>query len=152
MRTKRNTVRLAIFAAALLTATSFGGPAKAQSIAAEGAVQGNFTLPYEIHWRNAVLPAGEYVLGFIQGGTCANIWIRNAKTHRIVAYEPTCLRQDGKGDSALVIGARGRQRVVQSLRIKELGETFVFRPPSADRQETEEARQTQTVPILAAQK
>jgi hypothetical protein len=152
MRTKRNAIRLALFAAVLFTTGSFGNPAKAQSTAPLAAVQGKFTLPYQVHWGNAVLPAGEYLLAFTQDQTPALISIRDAKTLRSVAYEPTSIREDGKGESALVIGARGDRHVVESLRIKELGETFVFRPPSADRQETEEARQTQTVPILAAQK
>lgn len=152
MRTKRNPVTSVLCAVALLAAVSLGGPAKAQSNVPLAAVQGKFTLPYEVHWGNTVLPAGEYVLAFTHDQTPGFISIRDAKTLRNVAYEPTSIREDANGESALVISARGRQHVVESLRIKELGETFVYQRPSAPRQETEEARRTQTVPILVAKK
>jgi hypothetical protein len=152
MRTTRNIVRPAMFAAILLVIASFTAPANAQSELPQEAFQGKFTLPYEVHWGNALLPAGDYVFGFTQSQTPANIWIRDAKTLRSVAFEPTGIRQDGKGDSALLVSVRGRQHVVCSLTIAEIGETFVYQCPSARGHETEEVRQTQTVPILLAQK
>jgi hypothetical protein len=152
MRIKRNTIRLAALAAALLAAASLGAPAKAQSHVPQSSFHGKFTLPYEVRWGNAVLPAGDYVLGFTQDQTPANISIQDAKTLRNVAYELTGIRQDGKGESVLVVSVRGSQHVVCSLTIAELGETFVYQRPSARRHETEEVGQTQTVPILLAQK
>ena len=152
MRTKRNPVRLVLCAAALLAAVPFSGPAKAQSNVPQAAYHGKFTLPCEVHWGKAVLPAGDYLLSFTTGQTPAFISIRDAKSLRNVAYELTGIREDGKGESALVIRARGNDRVVSALTIAELGETFVYQRPSARSREREEARQTQTVPILLAQK
>lgn len=142
----RNPFRLALCAAALLAACSFGSRANAQSN-----YQGKFTLPYAVQWGKATLPAGNYVFRFTHGPDANLVDIRDAKTLRAVAIEPTNIRQDSKGDSALLISVRGNQRVVRSLTITELGETFVY--PSAQKRHraTEEARQTQTVPVLEAE-
>jgi hypothetical protein len=145
MRTKRNPIRVVLYAAALLVACSFGSRANAQS-----QIQGKFTLPYAVQWGKASLPPGDYVFTFTQGLSPNLLSIRDAKSLRGVAYEPTSIRQDDKGESALLISVRGKRHVVRSLSIAELGEAFVF--PSAQRREraTEEARHAQTIPVLVA--
>jgi hypothetical protein len=151
MRIKRNSVRLLLFSGVLLAAGFVGGTAKAQSNAAEGDVRGKFTLPYEVHWGKAVLPAGDYLLTFTPDMVPALISIQDQKSRRAVALESTAIREDNSdGQSALVIGSRGDQHVVESLRIEELGETFVYQ--RAPRQAVEEARKTRTVPVVVAEK
>lgn len=54
---KLNRNNLTIFASfAFLALASFPTPAKAQN----GPCEGTFTLPYEVTWQNAQLPAGQY--------------------------------------------------------------------------------------------
>ena len=152
MRIKRNTARSVAFAAVLLTVGCFGGSAKAQSYAPPAAFQGKFTLPFEAHWGKAVLPPGDYDLRFAPDSVSLLV-VRDTKTLRVVALELIRIRDDADGEaSALLIGARGNQRVVYSLRIAELGHTYVFDPALAHPSRVEEARRTSAVPILAAQK
>jgi len=145
---QRNAFKLTVFAGVLIAACLFGVPASAQS------VQGKFTLPYETHWGQAVLPPGDYQLTFTHNslGTMLLV-IRDAKSLRFVAYELTDVRDDSaKGPSALLIGTQGTRRAVQSLRIAELGKTFVYERPPAQGRSTEEAGQTQAVPVVVAKK
>jgi hypothetical protein len=146
---QRKVFRMAVFLAALLATCMFARGANAQFSAFEG----KFTLPYETHWGKAVLPAGDYVLTFTNDNTQPKLMIRDAKGLLIVAYERTDVRDDStKGPSALVIGTQGTRRAVQSLRIAELGETFVYERPPAQGRSMEEAVKTQAVPVVIAKK
>jgi hypothetical protein len=145
---KRNTIRVALVAAALLATGFFGSAAKAQA-----GIQGKFTLPQETRWGRAVLPAGDYMLIFVHDSLPTRLVIRDGKNSRNVAIESIDIREDSTtGESALLIGARGTQRVVHSLRIAELGEVFVYDPDLAHGRVVEEARQAQVVPVLMAKK
>ena len=135
--------RAAVLAAVLLIGGLFGSVANAQSF------QGKFALPYAAQWGKATLQPGDYLLTFYGEGTM--LVIRDAKSQRVVAFEPINDREDcGKGGSVLIIGTSGEQRVVRSLRIAELGEAYVYSRPSA--REMEEARHTSAVPIVVAEK
>jgi hypothetical protein len=140
--------KIGLFATVMLATRMFAGPANAQSN-----ITGKFTLPYEARWGQAVLPPGEYQLTFVDNNAGTMLLIRDAKSLRVVAYEPVNNPEDNtKSTSALLVGTRGTERVVESLRIAELGETFVYQRSSAHGRKAEEARQLQTVPVLAAEK
>jgi hypothetical protein len=143
----RNATRLTLFAAALLATSLFAGTANAQS-----PFKGKFTLTHETRWGQAVLPAGHYTLTF--DNHISNLLVvRDATSLRPVALEPTNDRQDsGEGGSALLIGTRGSRPVVHSLRLAELGETFIYDPALAGRSAVEEARHAQAVPVIVAKK
>jgi len=146
----RHIVEATVFAAALSAAGLFGSQANAQA-----GFQGKLALPYEVHWGQATLPSGDYLLSFehITMTMPAKLVIRDAKTLRIVAYEDIGIRDDSvKGTSALLVGRQGTQRVVYSLRIAELGTIFVYERPPAQGGALEEARQTQAIPVLVAKK
>jgi hypothetical protein len=139
--------RTTVLATMLLTAGLCSSPANAQSD-----FQGKFTLPYVAQWGKAVLQPGDYLLTFnhdSMGGT--SLVIRDAKSQRVVAFEPTNIREDsGEGGSVLIIGTSGGQHLVRSLSIAELGQAFVYSRASA--REVEEARQTRSVPVIVAEK
>ena len=143
----RYATRGTLFAAVLLATCLLARPANAQA-----GIQGKFTLPYETHWGQAVLPAGDYLLTFTNnsmGNTM--LVIRNARSRQFAAFESVNIRQDsGKGESALLIGSRGEQRIVYSLRIAELGQAFVYDRALA--RAVEEAQQTQSVPVVVAKR
>ncbi len=142
----RNATRLTLFAAALLATILFAGSANAQS-----PFKGKFTLQHETRWGQAVLPAGDYILTF-DNHLSNMLIVRDAKSLHAVAYEPINNAQDStEGESALLIGARGSQRVVYSLRFAELGQTFIYDRTLA-RRAVEEARQPQAVPVIVAKK
>jgi hypothetical protein len=142
---KARIVRHTFFAAVLVATGWFAQPANAQT-----GIQGRFTLPYETRWGQTVLPPGDYQLTFVRDN---RLVIRDASSLQLVAFEPTNIRETSSGGpSALLIGTRGTQRVVYSLRIAELGEAFVYERPPAQGYAPEEADQTQTVPVLVATK
>ena len=147
-RIVRHITKATLYAAVLLAGCLFGSPANAQSD-----FQGNFTLQSETHWGRAVLPVGDYVLTFTHDNMPPMLVIRDAKSRLVVAYESVDIRERStKGESALLISTRGKQRVVQSLQIAELGQMFVYDRAVRPGRTVEEARQTQVVPVLVAKK
>lgn len=125
----------------------------ARSARAQSAFEGKFTLPFEAHWGQAMLPAGDYQLSITTTGNPTMVIIRDAKSGRHVASVAPPIRQDATGESALLIGTRGTQRVIHSLRVAELGVVFISDPALAHgRPVREEARETQVVPVLQAKK
>ena len=144
----RHTIRVTLLAAFLLPTGLLARPTNAQT-----GIHGKFTLASETRWGQAVLPAGDYELRFVNDNVGPILAIRDAKALRGVAYERVDVQEDSaNGASALLISTRGAQHVVCSLTIAELGKTFIYeRPPARGRAE-EEARETQTIPILVAKK
>jgi hypothetical protein len=122
---------------------------------AQSAFQAELTLPYEVHWGAAALPPGNYLLTFNGDNVRPMVVIRDAKTFRMVALEPVGIEErSAGGQSALLISMRGQSRVVDSFRIAELGQLFVYHPAPAHRRAVEEAkaRKAQTVSIVVAEK
>jgi hypothetical protein len=143
----RYATRVALFATVLLAICSLARPANAQEI-----FQGKFTLPYETHWGKAVLPPGNFLFTFT-GGSSTMLVVQDANSRRILAYEPVNITDKStKGGSALLIATRAGQRIVQSLRIAELGQVFVYDPALARKYAVEEAHQTHAVPVSVAKK
>jgi hypothetical protein len=138
-----------LFAAALLLAGLSGSQANAQA-----GIQWKFALANEVHWGQTTLPPGDYVLTFehVTMRQPTTVVIRDAKNLRVVAIELVGIREDSnKGTSALVIGSRGKHQIVESLRIAELGETFVYERP-VQRDGSKEAHQTQAIPVIVAKR
>jgi len=147
---KTYSINVTLLAATLLTTCLFTGSANAQL----SPFKGKFTLPYETHWGQAVLPAGDYTLSLAATGVVPEmIAIRDAKNGRTVALVVPQIREDNtEGQSALLIGSRGTEHVVHSFRVAQLGLVFISDPELAHRDVREEARQTQAVPVSIAQK
>ena len=113
--------------------------------------RGRFSLPYEVRWGQAVLPAGEYLLRFEDVQTRVFVVIQDAKSGKEVAYLAPKTKSEAQGKSALLIADKSNQRVVHSLRLAELGEVFIYEPRLARRTEdVREAHKVQTLPIVRA--
>ncbi len=122
---------------------------------AQSYYKGKFDLPFKAHWGLAVLPAGEYVFSIASDDGRAMVTIRNAKTLQHVAFETVEFQESSAhGKSALLIGTRGEQQIVHSIRIAELGETFVCDPALADEDARTpvQARNSRDVPVIVAEK
>jgi hypothetical protein len=118
---------------------------------ARSAVRGKFTLPYEVRWGRAVLPAGDYLFTYTEDSSHPTVVVRDANTFRTVALERVDVQESGaKGESALLIGTRGEHRVVHSLRIAELGQVLVYDPALGRARVVEEVRQARAIPIVVA--
>jgi hypothetical protein len=148
MNLKKNisTVRVLIFG--LLVSFLWVGAASAAP-----RYRGRFSLPYEVRWGQAVLPAGEYLLRFEDVQTRVFVVIQDATSGKDVAYLAPKTKSEAQGKSALLIADKGNQRVVHSLRLVELGEVFIYEPALVrGAKDVRETHNVQTLPIVAAKK
>jgi hypothetical protein len=142
--------KLTLFAAVLLAASVFTGSANAQS-----EFQGKFTLQHSARWGKIVLPAGDYRIKapFNPDGGPTRWVIQDAKSGKTVALESSGIVDDApKGESALLISARGHQQVIHSFRLGTQGRSYVFDRELASHRGAEEVNNTETVPVLDARK
>jgi len=138
--------KVTVLAALVLMAGLFAGTTQAQTT-----YRGKFTVDHSIRWGKAQIPAGEYRFALEAiGSTSLMARVVNAKTGENVALIPCSFVADSQGNSVLILGRRGEQYVVHTLRLRELGESFVFDPELASRQTREEAKQADTVPVILA--
>lgn len=141
-----------LLGATLALATLFA----AANLNATPTYKGKFSLPYEVRWGGATIPAGEYLLQVDYVAAVTLVTIQEAKSNKTIAIlrvpssEGSNNKQDG---NALLIASRGKQRIVHSLRLAELGQVFIYEPALAHgRGPAEEARSQQVVPVTAAKK
>jgi hypothetical protein len=143
---KLHITREMLFATALLAVYLFAGTANAQV-----ALQGRFSLPYQARWGQAMLPAGDYLLSIATTGSPAMVVVQNAKSHKQVATVAFQTRDTStNGETALLVGTLGAQRVIHSFRVAELGVVFISDSALARRERISEAHRTQAVPVIVA--
>ncbi len=150
MKTNQELIAARLLGLTLAVICLFAGVANAAPI-----YQGTFTLPNEVRWGKAMLPPGEYSLRVdVDYRGAMPIVTITAKSGKAVAFLLSPDREDsGKGDSALLISVSGNHKVVHSLRLTELGVTFIYDPDLAHgRGRIEEARKTSAVPVTMAKK
>jgi len=136
-----------VLCAALLLATLSASSAKAQS-----AFNGKFTLTENAYWGHEILPAGDYELSIATTGLPSIVVVRDATTGKEVAkLFPQIRELSIKGESELLIGTRGKQSVIYSLRVPALGMVFISDPDLA-RGAEKEARNARVVPVIVASK
>jgi hypothetical protein len=147
---KQAVTKVTLFAAILLAACAFAGSADAQST-----FSGKFTLQHSVLWGKTTLGAGDYTvnINFTGGSAPLIALIRYAPSGKVAA-RVTCVNADSatKGESALLIGHRGKLQVVHSFRVAELGKTFIYDRTLASRQGAEEAMTPDDVPVLELKK
>lgn len=144
--------QITFLAIAALASCLASGIANAQTqVPALTSFKGTFTLPYEARLGTAVLPPGSYTISVDISGDAL---VREKKSQNAVVHLFFQGREDaGHGGNALLIGGQGHQRIVYSVRVADLGTTFISDPTLAHPQHyREEVRQTQTVPVLQAKK
>lgn len=149
-RTILRTAKTLLFATTLLATCLSASLVRAQS----SAFQGTFTLPNEVHWGQTTLPAGNYLLAVQSVENPAVVSLTDAKSGRSVAMVAISIRDhSSQGSSALLIGTRGTQWVVHSLRLAQLGVVFISDPALAAKSTIgKESRKTSIVPIIVAAK
>jgi hypothetical protein len=133
--TNRSATKLFLFVGIGLL-TSFPGRADAAPIFC-----GQVTLPYEVRWGVAVLPAGPYIL--IVDSVSQPVQIFTMGGEEKFSSMPEFTDQNHGSQSSLVISMRGDKRVVNSLNIPRQGLSLVFMPPS--KIQREEAAMTHSV-------
>jgi hypothetical protein len=148
LRNVPKTTKVALLAIVLLATCLSASSANAQS-----ALNGKFTLTEKAYWGAGVIPAGDYQLSITATGLPSTVVIRNATSGNTVAKLFLQVRESSTtGESELLIGTRGKQRVIYALRVPQLGMVFVSDPALARAGRQAEARKTQVVPVVVAAK
>jgi hypothetical protein len=94
---------------------------------AQSAIKGEFTLPFEARWGQAVLPAGEYSFDLASTRVPEVVQIRGeGKNVMIMAQGTSDIRTSE--NSALTVAQIGDVHVVRSLRLAPLGVTLHYAP------------------------
>jgi hypothetical protein len=133
------------FLGLLIATCAFAAAAYAQPTFA-----GRFTLPYEVHWGQAVLPAGDYSIRMGSAGPA----VISAKNGTMSVFtQPPIMADSEKGGTSLTITRQGNERTVRSLNLPQLGKLVVFAPlTKAEREISAKAGHVDTVPVVTAQK
>jgi hypothetical protein len=114
---------------------------------AQNAYQGKFTLPFEIHWGSATLPAGDYTFALPSNSAPYRLYIQG---HGVSAIIQATTADQG------VVSERPQLNLldiadvqtVRTFEAPELGVTFIFGTPTQKHMAHEEARQ-KTMPQTA---
>jgi hypothetical protein len=135
-----NSIRKFAYAAVLtLSALNF-----APNLASAQEAAGSFTLTHEVHWQNAVVPAGEYRFTIGADGPSETLTLRKisgtaASFLLLVTNVETSLPSDL---SQLELVSRVSGSFVSTMRLPEFGMTLHFAVPA----ETREVAQTAATP------
>ena len=141
--TRTSTLIRVVFLALLATATSVG------LLGAEDS-KGTFTLPFEVRWGTAVLPAGDY--SFQLDNTHYIVTLRGENRAAMV-LSPTHRIDNQLSSSALIIVRHGKRGTVRALRLAEQRQVFTYALPRGERPMLAQAPELiQRIPILFASK
>jgi hypothetical protein len=134
---------------ALFASLFFAGTARAQ--AQSPAYVGKFTLTQQIHWGKTVLQPGKYKVTI--NSTVAPIigTIRTADGDAVSFVISQASNENTNGVNALLISEKDGQPTVHSLALADLGVVLIY-DPSLARERPQEARLSQTVPVMWAKK
>jgi ribosomal protein L30/L7E len=129
MNSNRSLRLVKLLALALLTAC-FGA-----SLANAQAFQGTFHLPFEVRWRGAVLPPGDYSFTLNSGDTSpVNCVLVARKGQPATFIMPLTLDHSSSGESALIVVGHGERRTVRALRLAQADLVIYYPVSKADRQ------------------
>jgi hypothetical protein len=95
---------------------------------AQSEIKGEFTLPSEIHWGRAVLPAGQYSFDLASIRAPQLIQVRGEGVSVMLMAQGVGDRPTPT-DSALVLVRQGDSSFVRSLRLAPLGITLYYPAP-----------------------
>jgi hypothetical protein len=142
--TRHSTVKMIL--GVLFATCAFTAAANAQP-----SFVGKFTLPYEVQWNHAVLPAGEYTIEVDAKGMPA---ILHSSSTGNSAYTNTPILADREmGPASLTVTIRGNERRVRSVNLPQISKSLVFEPLTAtEREMFARAGQIDSVPVITAKK
>ena len=131
------------FALAIVLGALSAGAAQAQFYGAR------VTLPYEVRWSGAILPAGEYRLAMDSIDRPMSVIDASGRVRVIVlgiSDDPTRTQPN-----SLLISRDGAQRTVRSLNLPAWNRKFVFKPfTRAERSLLASGERTEAVPVRRA--
>jgi hypothetical protein len=124
--------------------------ASASSASAQNAFQGKFTLPNDVRWANATLPAGDYTFSL---KTMFNqVFLQGPNGGAFILTSATDTRNEGDS-SKLTIEHRDGISFVRSMYLADLGVELMYRVPKAPKKDVELAKEpVSTEQVLIAKK
>jgi hypothetical protein len=120
---------LAIATLGLIAVCASPNPASAQA-----AFKGSFTLPEDVRWGNASLPAGDYTFVLKSNSLPAQIVLQGPNGSVFIQTGATDKRNDGES-SNMTIERRGNTRFVHDLYLADLGMHLRYSVPSLPKNE-----------------
>jgi hypothetical protein len=115
------------------------GVGVSQAVAQNAAEIGSFTLPFEVRWNSAVLPAGDYTFTMDSTGLTGTMNLRGPNG-AIFLHTMALSDKDTNQQSALSIESRGNTRFVKELYLSDRGRHFLYWPPKVQDNERVLAR------------
>jgi hypothetical protein len=141
-----HSTRPILLATLLMASIAFPVAANAQP-----AWVGKFTLPYEVHWNHAVLPAGDYTISVDSKSSPALIRATNG-SRSIYTNVPTAATSE-RGPASLLITGSGGQHTVRSMNSPLLGVSLVFQAiPKSEREALAKTGELESVPVMVTKK
>jgi len=127
---------------ALLVACCTIQPAQAQGFT------GKFTLPFEVRWGIANLPAGDY--SFRMAPTPNGALLLNRGTHTVAIIYAQAFNEKSSPRDALVLSSDGTNTVVRQLTLPTVGLVLYYAPHAPKHGSAQDERMAElTIPIAA---
>jgi len=115
---------------------------------AQNAYQGKFTLPFEIHWGSATLPAGDYTFTLPSNIAPYRLYIQGLGVSAII-QAATADQEVASERPHLNLVDVADVQTVQTFEAPELAATFIYSTPKQKHMGPKEARQKTTMPQTA---
>jgi hypothetical protein len=113
--------------------------ASASAASAQSVFKGTFTLPEDVQWGNALLPAGDYSFSLKSASAPAQITLNGPNGGAFILASVTDKREEGDS-SNLTIERRGRTHYVHTMYLAELGLELRYQVPSIPKNERQLAQ------------
>jgi hypothetical protein len=142
----RHSITAKLILGVLFTTSVFTTAAKAQP-----SFEGKFTLPYEVHWNRAVLPAGQYSIEVDAKGMPT---VLRSTSSGVSANTSAPIVTDlEKGAARLTVTIQGNERRVRSVNLPQIGKSLIFDPlTKTEREMFARAGRIDAVPVITARK
>ena len=108
--------------------------ASASSASAQNAFQGSFTLPNDVRWANATLPAGDYSFSLSSPTMSGRVFLQGPNGAAFILTSVIDNRNEGDS-SKLTIEHRGSISFVRSMYLADLGVELTYRVPKTPKQD-----------------
>jgi hypothetical protein len=113
--------------------------ASASSASAQNAFQGQFTLPHDVRWANASLPAGNYTFSLSSTTMSGRVFLQGPNGAAFILTSVIDERNGGDS-SKLTIEHRGGISFVRSMYLADLGVELTYGAPKTPKKDVEIAQ------------
>ena len=146
MKTKRMVLGTAAAVVAALVLSILVTPAQAQG--SRVTFRGKFSLPYEVRWGKAVLPAGDYSITISSGASLPDfVTVRSKEKTAVVLVGETSKCETCQGE--LLVVTRGSRRAIRELALPGYRSVFYHAKPDVPREELGQEKRIERIGVAA---